>query len=527
LTEEGPEPGRHRVRGWALWLAGTGLLAVAIWACDMASGIYAADADWFLQLLDWVSHGDALYSDRFFGVLPLSVWVGLPGVLLIGPQIAVVKALNALCAASAGMLAMYTGRRLGIGRVGQALILLASVAYLGLPSAAPYKPMAYAAQVGAMAAIAVWLQSTAGRRATLQLAAAGVAVGVSVASKHTVGLLTLAACLVVVCFARQNKDTAFRSRALDAGVVLAPAVAIPVLTLIPVLVAGDLDVFWRYAFTKGEYVNRASISYGHVLRGTVDTWGLPPADLHLFLASLGTFAAPLSLVALAATLRRQGEWLLIAAFTVAAIASSYPRADLLISMPVCSVALAWSFRRLAGDRMASRPARIALGITALLLAATAYATLLRPAYVDIREGLPIGGIENHAGVPVPPEFQRAAGEIGGELAAVDAGENRTFVLSPVAGFVYLVSDLHDPTRQDFPFASTFRGDERVELERRISSGEIARVCLGSYKGAGKQRPAALESYVRSHLTRAERIGPPGDSAFGAYGCRIYRSPAAD
>ena len=501
---------------------GTGLLTIAVWAADMASGINPADSDWFLQLLVWVGHGDALYSDRFYGVMPLAVWAGLPGVLLIGPQIAVVKGLNALAAASAATLAAYAARRLGVGRAGQALIILAGVAYLILPSSAPYKPMAYAAQVGALAAMAVWLTSPE-RRRTWPLLLAGSAVGISIASKHTVGALTLAACLVVLWLTPRAEGA--RDRLRSTGVLLAPAIAIPALALLPVLLAGDLGAFWRYAISKGEYTSRGSFSYFDEFRILGDLAGFPPPNLHEFLLNLGIVAAPLALIALAVTARRQGEWLLLASFSVVAIASSYPRADLLIPIPVLSVALAWSVPRIAAGHLAGLPARVAVGLVGLLLAGTAYATLMRPAYVDIREGFAPGGIENHAGAPVPPEMKRAAGEIGGELATVDHGQNRTFVLAPDSGFIYLASDVHDPTRADFPFATTFRSGDRAEIERRIASGEIARVCLGDFKGAGRVRPWGLEAWVRSRLSKGEHVGPPFDTAFGYLGCTIYR-PAA-
>jgi hypothetical protein len=487
----------------------------------MAGGIYAADSDWFLYLLDRVAHGDALYSDRFFGVMPLSVWAGLPGVILIGPQIAVVKGMYAASSAAAATLAAYAARRLGVGRAGQGLVLLASVAYLFMPSYAPYKPMAYAAQVGALAAMSAWLGASGRGGGDRALLLAGVAVGISVASKHTVGALTLAACLLVVWLARGGKEVGARARLRDTGVLLAPAIAIPVLSLVPILIAGDLGDFWRYAITKGEYVERGSVSYLSGFEAIPDVWGLPPSNLHLALFLLGIVATPLALLALAITVRRQGEWLLLASFTAAAILSSYPRADLLIAIPVLSVALAWSIRELAGSRVGLVPARVALGSLALLLAATAYATLLRNVQVDIREGFPIGAIKNHAGVPVPPEEARATGEVGGELAAVDGGENGTFVLSPYAGYLYLASGLTDPTRQDYPYASTFRSGDLQDLERRLASGEIPRVCLGPYKGSGRLRPAALESFVRSHLRRSVRVGPLADTAFGYLGCRIY------
>jgi hypothetical protein len=438
----------------------------------------------------------------------------------------VIKAMFAIVSAAAATLAGYAAGRLGVRRAGQALVVLGSVVFLILPSYAPYKPMAFTAQVGAMAAMAAWLRASDERRAGILLLLAGTGVGISVASKHTVGALTLAACLVVVWLVPAG-SAAIRARLRESALVIAPAIAIPALTLVPILLAGDLDVFWRYAITKGEYVDRGSISYLDYFKGVWDNLGLPPSDLRLFLPTLGNLAAPLAVLGLVATIRRSGEWLLLASFTVAVIASSYPRPDLLIAVPVLSVSIAWSVRQLAARRFPALPSRIALGLVALILVATGYETLVRPIYIDKREGYGIGGIENHGGIPAPPEMRLAAGEVGGELAAVDAGENGTFVLSPYAGFIYLVSDTHDPTRQDYPYASTFRGGERAEIERRIASGELARVCLGSYKGAGRLRPAALESYVRSRMIRAERVGPSFDAAFGYLGCTIYRSPAGN
>jgi hypothetical protein len=521
-----PSDRRSRVPAWALWTGGTVALAAFLWICDMASGVNPWDADWFAQLSGWVAHGDALYSERFYGVMPLAVWLAVPGMLVFGTQVAVVKALCAGSSAGAALFATYAARRLGVGPAGQALVVLASVAYLVLPSYAPYQPMASAAEVGALAAMAAWIGQPAARPRR-ELLLAGTAAGISIASKQTVGTLTLAACLAVVWLAPRPTPAAPARRINETGVLLAPALAIPVLSLAPILFAAHLDAFWRYAVTKGAYVDRGSVSYLHGFQALGNDAGLPPANLHLFLLYLGNVWTPLAVIGLAATVRRTAEWVLLASFTVAAIAMSYPRADLLVTIPTVAVALAWSARQLAAGRVPFRAQGAALIGIAVLLGITCYATLLRSTYIDIRDGYGIGGIRGHAGVAAQPALVRAAGEIGGELAAVDDGQDRTFVLSRNAGFIYLVSGVHDPTRQDYPFATTFRGDERRALESTIASGEIPRVCLGDYKGTGRLRPWGLESFIRSRLRRAERVGPPAGSPFAGLGCRIYRSPAAD
>ncbi len=184
MTGSGPESGRRRLPAWLPWLGGTALLSAAIWICDMGGGIRIGDSNWFLYLVDRVAHGDSLYSDRFYGVTPLAVWAGLPGVLLIGAQAAVVKGLNALASGASATLAAYTARRLGVGRAGQALVLLASVAYTLLPSHTPYKVMSAAAQVEAMAAMAAWIAAGRERSTGAPLLLAGTAVGIAAATKR-------------------------------------------------------------------------------------------------------------------------------------------------------------------------------------------------------------------------------------------------------------------------------------------------------------------------------------------------------
>ena len=239
---------------------------------------------------------------------------------------------------------------------------------------------------------------------------------------------------------------------------------------------------------KGPYVDRGSYSFLDGFRIVFDLWGFPPVSLHDFLDYLGNFAAPLALLGMVLTIRRASEWVLLAAFMVAAALSTYPRPQFVAAVPVFAVAIAWSLRQLIGDRIWAWPARFALGAITLLLVATAYATVLRPAVHGIREGYRVGGIEHHAGVLVDPRLARATGELGGELSRADRGENRTFVLTRYAGLLDLVSGVVDPVRDDVPFASAFRSGDRRELKQAMASGEIARVCLGSFKSFGRLRP---------------------------------------
>ena len=122
----------------------------------MGGGIRIGDSNWFLYLVDRVAHGDSLYLDRFYGVTPLAVWAGLPGVLLIGAQAAVVKGLT-----RSGLRELRNPRGLhgpaSRSRPGRAGPGAACQRRVHVLPTTPYKPMAAAAQVGAMAAMAAWL----------------------------------------------------------------------------------------------------------------------------------------------------------------------------------------------------------------------------------------------------------------------------------------------------------------------------------------------------------------------------------
>ncbi len=181
--------------------------------------------------------------------------------------------------------------------------------------------------------------------------------------------------------------------------------------LVPVAIAGDLGDFWRYAIVKGPYVERGSYSFLDGFRIVFDLWGFPPVSLHDFLYYLGNFAAPLALLGMVLTIRRASEWVLLAAFMVAAALSTYPRPQFVAAVPVFAVAIAWSLRQLIGDRIWAWPARFALGAITLLLVATAYATVLRPAVHGIREGYRVGGIAHHAGVLLTPGWRPRPGSL--------------------------------------------------------------------------------------------------------------------
>ena len=183
---------------WAPWTVAWAALTALLWLLDMGSGINLADGVWIVQVLDRVGDGDRLYGDVFYHVPPLSVWVALLPALALGSSVALAKALASMVSAALALVAVDAARRLGVGRAAQALVGLASVAYLVLPSLTIYNPLAALFALAALDLVLVWTsagerESPGSRRATWALAAAGAAAGLSIASKHTTGFAALAA----------------------------------------------------------------------------------------------------------------------------------------------------------------------------------------------------------------------------------------------------------------------------------------------------------------------------------------------
>ena len=201
---------------------------------------------------------------------------------------------------------------------------------LALPvRVALYQPLAAVLVLGCLAAVLAWCDSGSLRT----LALAGALAGLAFATKQNVGVFAAAALLAAVLLGGGR----LRALAVAAG-SYAGAVA---LTLIPVAATGGLTGLWDYGSTKrDEFIDLAAVSYR---RGFDLQWqaisepdgGLTGTATSAVRAYelLAFVLVPVVLVALALAWRRThgGERkrvVIVLAFTLAAVASIYPRADI-------------------------------------------------------------------------------------------------------------------------------------------------------------------------------------------------------
>jgi 4-amino-4-deoxy-L-arabinose transferase-like glycosyltransferase len=513
----GPAPADRRARAAARlsepWSAKavaavTCLLAAALWVLDVGHGTDRGDEAWLLQVVSRVGSGDHLYRDVFFGVPPLSVWLGVAATKVFGLDVGVLKALSALIEAATIVVAVAVARRLRVGLAGQALVGLAALVYVQLPSISIYLPLSYLLALLSLLAVVVWQERAAvdRRSARQMLLLAGAAAGLAAASKHTVGAYACVALAVSVIAAPPRPGSDLRERLLDAGLALSVAVGAFAVTMVPVIAGGDLDAFVTYAIDKGPYVTRGTVSYLDGFDQLADMAALP--SLGGVLRRLAVVGPPLALLALAfaAATGWRRELTPVAAFTLAAVAGIFPRADLphvLPAVPICAIAIAAVLRPVSA-RAPARRVRSAAALAGLVLAATGGWTLLITPVRALQAGERLSTTPHFHWALASPSRDRAAADVASALSR----PGPTLVLSAFAGYDYLAAGARNPTRFDYPLSTTFRdGDER-RLVERIERGDFAAACVGYLDVGGDRRlrPERLVAAVTTRMSRAGRVG---------------------
>ncbi len=482
-----------------------------------ASGVNTRDEAWFLQVVTRVSDGDRLYRDVFFGSTPLSVWVALPLVALLGAQIAWVKLV--VVAAFAATLALVVGisRQLGAG-AGASLLLATAVLVLAPPHRGSlYQPLATVFLLACLAATLAYLAHP-GRQRLLALVAGGAA-GLAFASKQNVGLYALAALLVAVVI------VGARRRFRDGGLALAGFGAAALVPLVPVLLTGGFGAFVDFGFTnKGAYSDLGSVGYVQGFRmeavearELLQAGELPYAVPSGYRAVL-YLVVPAALVLLAlAWLRVRGVERLrvevVGLFALAASVAVFPRADGVHVGYVAPVLLVagWYALDLLLRRSSPRRLRVVLLAIAIALIPGMAVLAAWPALQVVDKDARLSTLPHARGVLLEPEREERMRRTAETLGREGAGGS-LFLAMPEAGFYYLVSGVENPTPYDFPLASALGGDGEDGLVEQVERGDFDAVCLG-IRRAGDMTPWRLVHAVKTSMEPGERTAV----------CRFYRA----
>jgi 4-amino-4-deoxy-L-arabinose transferase-like glycosyltransferase len=488
-------------------------------ALTTASGFNQLDEAWFLQVVARVADGETLYEDVFFGVPPLSVYLTLPLVALLGVQIAWVKAVVLGAFAASLALAVVTARRLGAGRwecVALAATMLVFTKPFGIGL---YQPLASTFTLACLAATLAWAAQLEtvprdARRERLTLLLAGAAAGLAFSAKQNIGLYALGALLAAILVLGAVQ------RVRSAALALASCSACALLPLLPVVATGAFDDFVHYGFADlGTYNELGGISYVDAVRETADR-------ARDFLAGSGATASltavlsayqillyllvPATLAALAyAWTRIAGEErsrvVVVLLFTLAAAAGIFPRADpahLAFAAPVPVLAAWYVLHLLARGLSRSRRRALALAVAVGLVPAVAIRAAW-PAVQIADQDASLSAVPHTNGILITPTRERRMRATARALAR--AAEGRTLLLATAdAGFYYLIADLQNPSPFDFPLATAMGTSGETELAAAVRAGEFDVVCLGFGRGDASLVPRELVQAIRETMRPGAR-----------------------
>lgn len=521
--------GASSIRRYGGWLAGGLLLFGWGFGLSAISGFNSFDESWFLQVVQRVASGEALYRDIFFGVTPLSVYATTTATSLFGVEVLALKAVVAACFALTALLTLRIARQLGLA-LGTALIVIAVQAVHAAPQAHPaYSPLAYLLLMACFSAALAWRDAvTANRqaenaqsRSTLTLALASAAAGLCFAAKQNVGLYTLAALTATVALTGRWSGRRWRALLPAVAIVCGAFILVAGLAMLPIVLDGGVAEFVDYGFANKEtYLQVAAISYLDGVSLAVDSVlnakalnDLAPLTWQVLYWLPLLALAGLAGVWLRADRGERGRATVVFLFAGIAFAGAYPRFDFahfVYAIPSLLIGLAYAWGRMRPGMSRRWAFVVQFGLTAWL--ALSLALTLSGLFTRVTSGqVQVSTLPHFRGVVV--EAERQARILADATALSDAARGEPLlILSPQAGLYYLVAAVKNPTPFDYPLVTAFGLTGEADTIAAISEGRIRAVCLAPL-GASALGPARLERFVQ------ENMQPEGSA--GA--CRVYRS----
>jgi len=483
------------VKRW-IWLGGC--LWLGFFARLWINGACFRDEAWFLHITLRHLEGEVLYRDVFLGVTPLSVQVASAWLRLWGESWLALKALSALIAAGTLLLTLFWGRQKGFSR--NELLFFGAILWM----LTPLEGHSLYAPLGAfLLLVGFYLVD---REAPSWLG--GLALGLTAATKQTIGLAGLAAAGWAI--AHRSDATGKRKTAQGFG-LLGGFLLGNGLALLPFLGTGAFPHLWVQGFVGKSRYLRVSLA---PFRG--DEW---PGALNL------CFMACICAILLLPLMRRKQD-----AWPQDSLKTLYPFA--LLSMVAVAVRAVWGqvyevlplvgLVALASWRMVSEAisARVWKG---LLIGLTGGSILIfvKPLLKDSLSLLRGQSIFVHSGPfhGLPMRRDPGADLLRG-MQMLGTGRTDTFLLMKHAAHGYRLGGARNPTPYDYPTVPAFSRDGEAHVLEAIRCGRVQRVLIWRDHPATRNRFLAfwlgnlragcrtemLESWIQANMTYQGSMG---------------------
>ena len=500
-----------------------GLLLVSMYLV-LAAGINRGDEAWFLQVTRRILSGERLYGDIFYGAGPVAVYLTTPFIRLFGVEVFVVKGVTAASYATSLLLGIRVLRKLDVSPRLQALSLALNLVLAPPQSAAPYQTLATTFSMAAFDATLTALTGHDHRCQNRAALLAGIWAGLALSTKQNVGayLILVVAGVTSLPFLGptppgERARLWRRLRACTGGFVIGAG-----LPFLPVFFQDSVLQFLDYGvLNKTTYLQLSGISYlagiAAFFRALRTLLADPAAaEQVIILVRLSSFLLVPAVGLLGAfTLARaspERRWkgLVAALFAAVSLLAVFPRADYthlaypLPGMVVFGVWVLGEWQHTSGSDWKGRLVR-GTGVICQVSVVSVLLLLLALPGLRLTQGrLVVSRLPHFRGAIVSPAWQDTARREATALASLhDLAP--VFLLHPLAGFYYLLADLHNPTPFDFPLATAFGRQGQQQVISALENGEIRAVCWEAWDW--NLRPALLEEYVASRFEPVRRVGP--------------------
>lgn len=499
---------------------------VVTYALYLGRPVNRGDESWMLWLMHRVAQGDVVYRDAYDVSTPLPAWMGGFAVWIVGPQLAVLRALVAASFAMQVVVGLSVARRCGLRWPGCAVLAAAMTAF-GSPLVAFtswYSSLATLGAILALRCVFWWYdRRNAGESEVGPLIGTGIACGFAFWCKPNVGVLMLGATgVAIVAVAIHDR------RALGRGLGLCGAGFAGFSAIVGVAIAatGAWGPFVDQVFvSKRQYLD-VGFTYQWALSDRIDrVFNNPHTDLRS-IVQLGVMATP---VLVAAALvwgcwrhhkTSDPRFIVLVAFACAGLVGVFPRPGvnhLVNTMPLTltTVVGVWA---LAPRRVTVRSTVRWLGIAAMcgvvLFGASVVTGDSVEAYGNARA---THDLAHFRITPIRKQMVSRMARLRDGLGAHTDGA--VFIAREDAGFLYFVTGAHNP----LPYDMVERSDLGVRGERgvidRIQRGDVEWVCLHPQRPPAEARsrllPHTLDRWVRSHLEFVDQLPA----------CELYRATA--
>ena len=501
--------------GWGMLLFAGGL------ALTVSNLTISNDETWFWQVAQRVTRGDRLYRDVFYGATPLAVSLAVLLIRSFGSRLLVVKLINSACFTAIGLLVIRIGFLLGLPAGWFPLFVIGFLFVFCSPwtmgTGAPYTPLAYTFQLGALLMILQVLKygDFPGIGSPwLYVFSAGAFAGLSFSTKQTAGLYTFA-----VVFGSLGLLGLVNWTVLPlstTGLVLALVgfcAAVMLFTLFPVLSAGSWSKFLDYAFlNKRTYLRLAGISYTYLdgIQAFLRAFRTPFTRRSLLTgyAHIPYLVPPLVLIVLPVLILSLHHlyWSFLAVLTlflIAAIADVFPRVSL--HHLSCAVPV---FLPILGLGIHQAALLLNLGAWVWVIA---MACLLPGLFVVVYRRwravrLGVFAFSRAPGfqeVMMTRDASAYLEELKRQLDVVREGEPVLFLCAS-AGFLYRFCQLQNRTPFDYPLLTAFGLSGEQEVIDAICVGQIRYVCM-DYPEADPLTPTRLKDFVLNNMEKRAQI----------------------